>query len=81
MNNTQQTHYSSIQITMGVGTSKPHPVETKWFPDYKEKLPSLEGKTIAVTGTFRTTSFLVLKTGRFFLKFIDYSSLCFSMYY
>lgn len=46
---------------MGVGTSKPHEVETKWFPDYKEKLPKLEGKTIAITGTTTGTGSIVAR--------------------
>jgi hypothetical protein len=36
---------------MGVSSSKPHPIEAQWFPEFKKNLPSLENKTIAITGT------------------------------
>jgi hypothetical protein len=29
---------------MGVSGSKPHEIESKWFPDFETKLPSREGK-------------------------------------
>jgi NAD(P)-dependent dehydrogenase (short-subunit alcohol dehydrogenase family) len=47
---------------MGVSSSKPHPVETKWFPDFEASLPSLEGKTIAITGTTSGTGYIVART-------------------
>lgn len=47
---------------MGVSSSKPHPVETKWFPEFEESLPSLEGKTVAITGTTSGTGFVVART-------------------
>jgi len=46
---------------MGVNASKPHPVETKWFPEYKEGLPSLEGKTVVITGTTTGTGSIVAR--------------------
>jgi NAD(P)-dependent dehydrogenase (short-subunit alcohol dehydrogenase family) len=48
--------------TMGVSTSKPHPIESKWFPEFEEKLPSLEGKTVAITGCTSGTGLVVAKT-------------------
>jgi NAD(P)-dependent dehydrogenase (short-subunit alcohol dehydrogenase family) len=47
---------------MGVSNSKPHPVETKWFPDFEASLPSLEGKTVAITGTTSGTGYIVART-------------------
>jgi NAD(P)-dependent dehydrogenase (short-subunit alcohol dehydrogenase family) len=47
---------------MGVSSSKPHPIETKWFPEYEETLPSLDGKTVAITGTTSGTGFIVART-------------------
>mmetsp|Transcript_10617 Transcript_10617/g.25648 ORF Transcript_10617/g.25648 Transcript_10617/m.25648 type:complete len:332 (+) Transcript_10617:102-1097(+) len=47
---------------MGVSSSKPHPVETKWFPDFEASLPSLEGKTVAITGTTSGTGYIVART-------------------
>jgi hypothetical protein len=35
---------------MGILSSKPLGIPTKWFPEFEEKLPSLEGKTICITG-------------------------------
>jgi len=47
---------------MGVSSSKPHPVETKWFPEFEASLPSLEGKTVAITGTTSGTGYIVART-------------------
>ncbi|CAJ1950293.1 unnamed protein product [Cylindrotheca closterium] len=47
---------------MGVSNSKPHSVETKWFPDFEASLPSLEGKTVAITGTTSGTGYIVART-------------------
>mmetsp|Transcript_12346 Transcript_12346/g.27229 ORF Transcript_12346/g.27229 Transcript_12346/m.27229 type:complete len:349 (-) Transcript_12346:1252-2298(-) len=47
---------------MGVSSSKPHPIETKWFPEFETTLPSLEGKTVAITGTTSGTGFIVART-------------------
>ena len=47
---------------MGVSSSKPHPIETKWFPDFETNLPSLEGKTVAVTGCTSGTGYIVART-------------------
>jgi NAD(P)-dependent dehydrogenase (short-subunit alcohol dehydrogenase family) len=40
---------------MGVSGSKPHEIKTQWFPDFEEKLPSLEGRTVMITGTMTGT--------------------------
>jgi len=47
---------------MGVSSSKPHPVETKWFSEFKENLPSLEDKTIAITGCTSGTGLVIAQT-------------------
>lgn len=47
---------------MGVSSSKPHPIETKWFNDYEATLPSLEGKTVAITGCTSGTGYIVART-------------------
>ena len=44
---------------MGVSGSKPRPVKTKWFPEFKEKLPLLENKTIAITGCTSGTGLVI----------------------
>jgi NAD(P)-dependent dehydrogenase (short-subunit alcohol dehydrogenase family) len=47
---------------MGVSSSKPHPIETKWFPKFEASLPSLEGKTVAITGCTSGTGYIVART-------------------
>ena len=47
---------------MGVSSSKPHPVATKWFPEFEASLPSLEGKTVVITGTTSGTGYIVART-------------------
>jgi NAD(P)-dependent dehydrogenase (short-subunit alcohol dehydrogenase family) len=47
---------------MGVSSSKPHFVESKWFTEFEERLPSLEGKTVAVTGCTTGTGYIVART-------------------
>lgn len=47
---------------MGVHASKPHPVATKWFPDFEKELPMLNGKTVAITGTTSGTGYIVART-------------------
>lgn len=47
---------------MGVSSSKPHPIETKWFHDFEAALPSLDGKTVAVTGCTSGTGFILART-------------------
>jgi NAD(P)-dependent dehydrogenase (short-subunit alcohol dehydrogenase family) len=47
---------------MGVSGSKPHVVESKWFPEFETKLPELEGKTVAITGCTTGTGFIVART-------------------
>ncbi|GKY97626.1 hypothetical protein MPSEU_000721000 [Mayamaea pseudoterrestris] len=42
-----------------MSASKP---QTKWFPEFKEKLPSLENKTIAITGCTSGTGFILART-------------------
>jgi short-subunit dehydrogenase len=43
-------------------TIKPTEVETKWFQDFEPKLPSLEGKAIAITGCTTGIGLIVAKT-------------------
>jgi NAD(P)-dependent dehydrogenase (short-subunit alcohol dehydrogenase family) len=47
---------------MGVSGSKPHVVESQWFPDFETKLPELGGKTVAITGCTTGTGFIVART-------------------
>jgi hypothetical protein len=47
----QKKQHKPTSNTMGVSSSKPHPIEAQWFPEFKKNLPSLENKTIAITGT------------------------------
>jgi NAD(P)-dependent dehydrogenase (short-subunit alcohol dehydrogenase family) len=47
---------------MGVSSSKPHPIETQWFTDFEATLPSLEGKTILITGCTSGTGYIVART-------------------
>jgi NAD(P)-dependent dehydrogenase (short-subunit alcohol dehydrogenase family) len=47
---------------MGVSSSKPHPIEAQWFPEFKKNLPSLENKTIAITGTTSGTGQVIAQT-------------------
>ena len=47
---------------MGVSSSKPHPVQTKWFNDFEAGLPSLTGKTVVITGTTSGTGFVIART-------------------
>ena len=47
---------------MGVSSSKPHPIATKWFPKFEENLPSLAGKTVVITGCTSGTGYIVART-------------------
>ena len=47
---------------MGVSSSKPREIETKWFNDYEKTLPSLQGKNICVTGCTTGTGYIVART-------------------
>lgn len=47
---------------MGVSTSKPREIETKWFHDYEKTLPSLEGKDVCITGCTTGTGYIVART-------------------
>jgi len=47
---------------MGVSSSKPHDKATKWFPEFEQKLPSLEGKTVCITGCTTGTGYVVART-------------------
>jgi len=48
---------------MGVSSSKPHSVETKYFHEFeKTSIPSLQGKTIVITGCTTGTGFITAKT-------------------
>jgi NAD(P)-dependent dehydrogenase (short-subunit alcohol dehydrogenase family) len=44
-----------------MGTT-PSKIESKWFPEYEANLPSLEGKTIAITGCTSGTGYVVART-------------------
>jgi NAD(P)-dependent dehydrogenase (short-subunit alcohol dehydrogenase family) len=47
---------------MGVSSSKPRQIETKWFNEFEANLPSLEGKTVVITGTTSGTGYIVART-------------------
>mmetsp|Transcript_22153 Transcript_22153/g.27967 ORF Transcript_22153/g.27967 Transcript_22153/m.27967 type:complete len:343 (+) Transcript_22153:68-1096(+) len=47
---------------MGVSSSVPLPVKTQWFPEFEQNLPSLEGKTVCITGCTTGTGFVVART-------------------
>jgi NAD(P)-dependent dehydrogenase (short-subunit alcohol dehydrogenase family) len=48
---------------MGVSGSKPHEIESKWFADFeRNKVPSMEGKTVAITGCTPGTGYIVART-------------------
>ena len=47
---------------MGASWDKPPDVKSKYFEDFKKKLPSLEGKVVAVTGCTSGTGFVAAKT-------------------
>lgn len=47
---------------MGVSGSKPRDVKTQWFTEFEPTLPSLEGKTIAITGCTSGLGLIVAKT-------------------
>jgi len=47
---------------MGISESKPYEVETKYFHEFEDSIiPSLEGKTIAITGCTTGTGFITAK--------------------
>jgi NAD(P)-dependent dehydrogenase (short-subunit alcohol dehydrogenase family) len=47
---------------MGISSSKHTDVKSVWFDDFESKLPSLEGKTVAITGCTSGTGLVVAKT-------------------
>lgn len=48
---------------MGSSTySKPAEIKSRYFPEFEKTLPTLQGKTIAVTGTTSGTGFVIAKT-------------------
>jgi NAD(P)-dependent dehydrogenase (short-subunit alcohol dehydrogenase family) len=47
---------------MGISGSKQTEIQSKYFPDFEAKLPSLEGKTVAITGCTTGTGFIVART-------------------
>eukprot|EP00934_Nitzschia_sp_Nitz4_P002902 Nitzschia sp. Nitz4//scaffold60_size111251//107820//110271//NITZ4_004168-RA/size111251-snap-gene-0.200-mRNA-1//-1//CDS//3329555627//2892//frame0 len=53
---------SEVACGAFISGSKPHDVETKWFPEFEKSLPELSGKTVAVTGTTSGTGYIVART-------------------
>eukprot|EP00587_Corethron_hystrix_P008076 CAMPEP_0113301888 /NCGR_PEP_ID=MMETSP0010_2-20120614/2924_1 /TAXON_ID=216773 ORGANISM="Corethron hystrix, Strain 308" /NCGR_SAMPLE_ID=MMETSP0010_2 /ASSEMBLY_ACC=CAM_ASM_000155 /LENGTH=337 /DNA_ID=CAMNT_0000155575 /DNA_START=6 /DNA_END=1019 /DNA_ORIENTATION=+ /assembly_acc=CAM_ASM_000155 len=47
---------------MGVSSSKPLDIASKWFPEFEKNLPSLEGKTVCITGCTSGTGYIVART-------------------
>ncbi len=47
---------------MGVSSSVPLPIKTQWFPEFEQSLPSLEGKTVCITGCTTGTGYIVART-------------------
>ena len=47
---------------MGIFSSKHTDVKSVWFDDFESKLPSMEGKTVAITGCTSGTGLVVAKT-------------------
>merc|ERR1719223_1049296 len=47
---------------MGISSSKPCKIETVWFPEFEKDLPTLEGKTVCVTGCTSGTGYIVART-------------------
>ena len=50
---------------MGAGVERPHSTVTqaaKWYPDFAASLPSMHGKTVAITGTTSGTGFVAAQT-------------------
>jgi len=47
---------------MGVSASKPLDIKTKWFPSFEQSLPSLEGKTVVITGCTSGTGYITART-------------------
>ena len=43
-------------------SSKPRTVKTKWFHEFEAKLPTLEGKTVAITGCTTGTGLIAAQT-------------------
>jgi len=50
------------KITMGVSSSVPIEIKTLYFPEFEQTLPSLEGKTVCITGCTTGTGFIVART-------------------
>lgn len=49
-------------VNMGGSYSKPKEIQTRWFNDFSAKLPSLNGKTVVVTGCTTGTGFVLART-------------------
>lgn len=47
---------------MGISSSKPREIETQWFHDYEKTLPSLEEKSVCITGCTTGTGYVVART-------------------
>ena len=47
---------------MGISSSKPHNIESLWFPEFEKDLPTLEGKTVCITGCTSGTGYIVART-------------------
>jgi short chain dehydrogenase len=57
------TKYSNEHFAdMGISSSKHTDVKSVWFDDFESKLPSLKGKTVAITGCTSGTGLVVAKT-------------------
>ena len=47
---------------MGVSSSKPHGVVSKYYAEFAQNLPSVQGKTIAITGCTTGTGYVAAQT-------------------
>ena len=45
-----------------MSSAEPRQIQTKWFHEFANGLPSLQGKTIAITGCTSGTGFIVART-------------------